>query len=67
MTNNEATLSLATSANSNIHADNFSVSKAFYDQVRSDFLRQSARYLRASSLSKQQVWSCYTDSSAAQG
>lgn len=65
MINNEATLSHAPKATSNIHAEQFSVSKTFYDQVRSDFLRQSARYLRAS-LSKNRPWSCCSNNTNAE-
>jgi hypothetical protein len=65
MINNESALSHAPMATSNIHADQFSVSKAFYDQVRSDFLRQSARYLRLS-LGKNQPWSCYSNNTDAE-
>jgi hypothetical protein len=60
MSNNEATLSSAAQATSGFHADHFSVSKAFYDQVRSSFLKQSANYLRAS-LHKNRVVDLYTD------
>jgi hypothetical protein len=60
MLNNEATLSHAPMATSNIHADQFSVSKTFYDQVRSDFLRQSAKYLRMS-LGRNRPLSRYSD------
>jgi hypothetical protein len=60
MINNETTLSQATMATSNFHADQLSVRKAFYDQVRSDFLQQSAKYLRIS-LNKNRLWSCYSN------
>ncbi len=65
MLNNEATLSHAPMATSNIHADQFSVSKAFYDQVRSDFLRQSATYLRLS-LGRSRSLSCYSNNADAE-
>lgn len=60
MINNEATLSSAAQATSGFHADHFSESKAFYDQVRSRFLKQSASYLRVS-LNKNRVISLNTD------
>jgi hypothetical protein len=65
MINNEATLSSAPQATSGFHADRFSVSKAFYDQVRSRFLKQSANYLRVS-LNKNRAISLYTDNHRAQ-
>ena len=45
MINNPAALLNARTTSSNSHADELSMSKAFYDRVRSNFLRQSASYL----------------------
>ena len=45
MINNPAALLNARTTSSNSHADQLSVSRAFYDRVRSNFLRQSASYL----------------------
>jgi len=43
---NEATFSIAKTSSSGAHAGRPSLCKTFYDQVRSDFLKQSARYYR---------------------
>jgi hypothetical protein len=48
MSNNEAALSSIRTATSHSHSAPQRASKAFYDRVRSDFLRQSANYLRSS-------------------
>ena len=48
MINNPAALLNAETTSSNSQADQLSTGKAFYDHVRSDFLRQSASYLRDS-------------------
>jgi hypothetical protein len=60
MINNEAASSSTAQATPGFHADHFSVSKAFYDQVRSSFLKQSANYLRAS-LNKNGVNALYAE------
>jgi len=65
MINNEATLSSPDQATSGFHADHSSVSKAFYDQVRSSFLKQSANYLRAS-LNKNRITVLDTDNNIIQ-
>jgi hypothetical protein len=44
---NETTLNKANTVSQH-HIGEFSQDKVFYDQVRSDFLKQSARYLRDS-------------------
>ena len=48
MINNPAALLNDKTTSSNSQADQLSTSKAFYDHVRSNFLRQSASYLRDS-------------------
>jgi hypothetical protein len=48
MISNPAALLNTKTTSSNPHADQLSASKAFYDRVRSNFLRQSASYLRDS-------------------
>ena len=48
MINNQAALLNTKTTASNFHADQLSASKAFYDHVKSNFLRQSASYLRDS-------------------
>ena len=48
MINNPAALLNDKTTSSNSQADQLSTGKAFYDHVRSDFLRQSASYLRDS-------------------
>ena len=48
MINNEATLSSIRTATSHSRTGPYQTSKAFYDRVRSKFLRQSASYLRSS-------------------
>ena len=49
MTNSEAMRYSAEASSLSSHAVQFSMSRAFYQQVMSDFLQQSARYLRESS------------------
>ena len=48
MISNQAALLNTKTTASNFHADQLSASKAFYDRVKSNFLRQSASYLRDS-------------------
>ena len=48
MIKNQAALPNATTTSSNSHAIQPSMGAGHYDQIRSSFLRQSARYLRDS-------------------
>jgi len=55
MKNNDATFSTAKASSSGAHAGQSSLSKMFYEQVRSDFLKQSARYLHDSFTSRRVI------------
>ena len=48
MISNPAALLYTKTTSSNSHADQLNANKAFYDRVRSNFLQQSASYLRDS-------------------
>jgi hypothetical protein len=48
MTNNEAMVFSAKASSADSNAGTFNMSSAYYQQIRSDFLQQSARYLRES-------------------